>query len=253
MLDRDNCVARLRVLAVKLSQRQEGAIPEILAAALDTNPHTIEFPRHLVAFEDLAKRAREQIRELADDPSYEQFVAVIDKIITTFERLDMRENWNTYKGPFNPEALTLLGVCERAIQHLITTKYKSAGTLPDEEALCDVRADIQQAISGILDADIETEAKEVLLEMLREVERALQLYHISGIAGLRRAVERTLGAMTIHGRLIDRSRDHDAVKRVFTALDRFLIVADMIGYIRPLLGYLSLLPGVGPFIRRLTE
>jgi hypothetical protein len=41
----------------------------------------MEFPRRLIALEDLGKRARGQVEELAGDPSYDQFVEAIDKIV----------------------------------------------------------------------------------------------------------------------------------------------------------------------------
>jgi hypothetical protein len=88
------------------------------------------------------------------------------QIVATFSQLNMLENWTNYIPPFNPQALTLLGVCERAFQRLMTAKYKSAGPLLDEEVLKDLLADIGEASDSVIQADIEPEAKQLLLEIL---------------------------------------------------------------------------------------
>jgi hypothetical protein len=131
------------------------------------------------------------------------------------EQLNMRENWTKYAAPFNPQALTLIGVCERAFQRLMTTKYNGPGPLLDEEVLRDPLADIREAIDGIIQADIEPEAKELLLEILREAENAIRMYQISGLAGLRLAAERMFGAFIVNYDLVKQPRNQGAVRRVW--------------------------------------
>ena len=215
LLDQENCIARLRLIAEKLSGYREGDVPGILAQVLGADPNTMEFHRRLIALEDLGKRAREQVEELAGDSSYDQFVEAIDKIVATFEQLNMRENWTKYAPPFNLETLTLLGVCERAFQSLMRTKYKSVGPLLDEEVLRDALANVREAIDGIIQADIEPEAKQLLHELLWEAVNAIEMYQISGLAGLRRAIERIFGAFVVNYDLLKQPRNQGAVRRVW--------------------------------------
>lgn len=196
----------------------------------------MEFPRRLIALEDLGKRARGQVEELAGDPSYDQFVEAIDKIVATFSQLNMLENWTNYTPPFNPQALTLVGVCERAFQRLMTAKYKSAGPLLDEEVLKDPLADIREASDSVIQADIEPEAKQLLLEILWEAENAIQMYQISGLAGLRRAAERMFGAFVVNYDLLKQLRNQGAVRRVMGVFLTLLNVAQRGYFIDQLTG-----------------
>lgn len=240
MLDRDNCIARFRALAGKLSQYSDAAVPDVLTAALGANADTMEFYRRLVAFEDLGKRARHQLDEIADDSSYDLYVEAIDSMVAIFDQLNMRENWTKYAAPFNPHTMALLQTCDRAVGRRLTT------IPPSPEVISEALMEVQEAIGLIREADIEAEAKELLLEILREAEGALQSYDISGLAGLRRAIERMVGAYAVHQKVIDQYRGHDAVKRFWKACGRVVIVAQMVHYIKEL-------PGVGNLVKMLTE
>jgi hypothetical protein len=116
----------------------------------------------------------------------------------------------------------------------IVSKYGRPTTPPSEEALGGVLNEVREAIDGIVQADIEAEAKQLLIEILREAERAVLEYQISGVAGLRRAVERLIGMYALHEQRFKKYESHNAVDRAFKALGRFVIVADMVGYIMQL-------------------
>jgi hypothetical protein len=149
LLDQENCIARLRIIAEQLSASSQGDPQAILAQVLEADPYSMEFHRLLVELEDLGMRARQQLEELAEDPSYDQFDELINRILAILEQLNMREDGGMYAAPFNREALTLLGVCDRAFQRLLTTKYRSAGTIPDEQVLKDALAEIREASDSI--------------------------------------------------------------------------------------------------------
>lgn len=212
MLDTDNFVGRLRALALSLAQYREGAVTDVLGAALGVNPRGVEFHRRVSLLIEVAERAQAQVAELAADPSQELYTEALTAIVQTLQKLDMRENWSNYAVAFSPRALTLLEVCERAAaRHLNVIP-------PSEDALKEVLTDIQEAINELLKADVEDEVKQLLLEMLREVEGALLAYAISGLAGVRRAVERTFGVAVLHRNTLERSRARETIKRTFKAL-----------------------------------
>jgi hypothetical protein len=176
-----------------LSQQPEGAaVPTVLAEVHQADQTSTEFYRRFVALTELGIRTRQQIDDLADEPSYNLYVEAVDGIITTFEQLNMRESWGGYKAAFNQRALAHLEICELALERRLTA------TPPSAEVLREALSCVQEAISDVLEADIEAEAKLLLLEMLREGERAILAYHISGLAGLRHAVERMFGALAVN-------------------------------------------------------
>jgi hypothetical protein len=209
MLDQENCIALLRVLAEKLSSHSDGDVPGIFAQVLGADPNTMAFHRRLVALEDLGRRARQQLDEIADDPSYDLYVEAIDRIVATFEQLNMRENWINYRSPFNPHTMALLQTCKRAVGHRLSA------TALNEAAIGEALAEVQEAMSGILHADIDAEAKQLLLEILGEAEGVLLAYQISGLAGLRRAVEHMFGAMIVNWPVIRKYEEHSVMKRVW--------------------------------------
>lgn len=229
MVDADNFVGRLRVLAGKLAKvSKDLPAQQVLAGALGVSPTSIEFHRRLVLLVELADRALEQASELAEDPSQDLYVGIIEEIVKTLQQLDMRGNWNTHLPAFNQRTLALLETCERAVDRQITIEP------PTKETLAQVLAAIQEAIDSVLQADMEAEARLILLEMLREVERALLTYEISGLAGLRRAVERTLGAAFLHKGILGQSRAPGIVKKTFKALSGALSLLKNLDFITQL-------------------
>lgn len=212
MLDSDNFVGRLRALALSLAQHRDGAVTDVLGQALDVNPRGVEFHRRVALLVEVAERAQAQVAELAADPSQELYTEALTAIVPTLQKLDMRENWSNYAAAFSARTLTLLETCERAAaRHLNVIP-------PSEDALKEVLADIQEAINDLLKADVEDEVKQLLLEILREVEGALLAYAISGLAGVRRAMERTLGVVLLYRKTFEQSRAQETIKRIFKAL-----------------------------------
>ena len=216
MLDPENYVARLRNLAQILANRRDSGVPVVLGEVLGADPNSVEFFRRVVSFVELPKLARKQVDELTGHDSQELYAQAIDDIVNILEKLDMRENWNNYLPAFSYRTLALLETCERAVAHRLTVKQ------PGEEVLAELLRDIQEAIQEVLDAETEAEVKQLLLEMLREVEGALLAYKVSGLAGLRRAVERTLGAVKLHQQLFEQSQSPGVIKRTFKVLGSVL-------------------------------
>lgn len=126
-------------------------------------------------------------------------------IVKSLEKLDMTESRNGYLPAFNPRALAQLEICERAVERRLTVKQ------PERKVLDELLRDIRENIQEVIDADIEEEVRQLLLEMLRAVERALLAYDVSGLPGLRAAVERTTGAAAQNGANATNWRCHGPV------------------------------------------
>lgn len=228
MLDPDNFVGRLRALALSLAQHRDGAVTDVLGQALGTNPRGVEFHRRVALLVEVAERAQAQVAELAADPSQELYTEALTAIVQTLQKLDMRDNWSNYVAAFSARTLALLETCERAAaRHLNVIP-------PSEDVLKEVLANIREAINDLLKADVEDEVKQLLLEMLREVEGALFAYAISGLAGVRRAVERTLGVAVLHQKTLEQSRARETIKRTFKALAGAITLLRNVDFLRQL-------------------
>jgi hypothetical protein len=228
MLDRENFVARLRVVAGLLAKAgPNDPVPNALGLALAAEIHTVEFHRRYVLLVDLAERARDQAATLSD-PNAQLYVDAIRAMLSAVSSLDMRENWGRYSGPFGTRAMTLLELCERAVAHHLTVAE------PPEDQVFALLTPIQEAISAVVASDFEPEAKQLLLEMLRDVEKALLAYHVSGLAGLRVALERTVGAVVLHQTMLAPYREKPAYKQAASALGKTLTFLRNVEFLRQL-------------------
>jgi transcription termination factor NusB len=135
-----------------------------------------------------------------------------EAIVNSLEELDMTQNWNVYLPAFNARALAQLEICEHAVSRRLTVKE------PEREVLDGLLHDIRENIQEVIDANIEEEVRQLLLEMLRAVERALLAYDISGLPGLRVTVERTIGVVILHSQRFEKSKEQGVVRRTFKTL-----------------------------------
>jgi hypothetical protein len=220
MVGRENHVARFLNFAQKLSQRGDTAPDGVIAETLGAEANTPEFYRRIPELIDLAKRARVQIDELAGQPGCNLFMDAINSIISVLERLSMRENWTNYLPVFNARALGQLEICVHIIETWMPLKK------PTQEMLDELLQGIRESIDEVTEADLEVEVKQLLLEMLRGVERALLAYEVSGLYGLRIAVERSIGSTMLHYDSLMKSKRGDVVKQ---SLGRIWNVVDFLG------------------------
>jgi len=165
---------------------------------------------------------------LKGDPNQEVFLQALDSISSKLNEVDLRENWTRYGSAFDLRTVTMLELCARAIGSRLT----AAPPTPDDiKAVLD---EVRAAREALDVADVEEEARRLLRDMLRDVERALLAYEISGLAGLRRAVERTFGATVLNQQELEPSRSSKAVRQVFQALGKALLLLRNLDFVRQL-------------------
>jgi len=211
MLDDDNHVARFLDVARSLSATFDGPLPHHIARALGTQPNTREFYWRVVALMELGERARAQILELGG-PGQVPYLAALDPMLQAIREIDLQRPWSQYISAFHAGTLGQLEICVQYVNE------RSRYAPPSPEDVQRVLNEVEAAIAELLESDIEAEAKEILLEMLREAENALRGYRIFGIAGLRRAMERTIGASFVHHEVLKRSKNPGVVKRSVRAV-----------------------------------
>jgi hypothetical protein len=181
----------------------------------------MELHVRLALFFETIERALEQAKRLTGDANQTLYEAAIQNIAATLKEVDMRGNWTQYGSVFDARALAILEGCENVIDQRL------AATQPQRSDLDSVLQDVRAARAQVAGADIDPEAKRILLDMLRDVERALLAFEISGVDGLRRAVAHTMGMMALNHATLSKSGVGEAAAATFRAIGRLLALLKM--------------------------
>jgi hypothetical protein len=117
-------------------------------------------------------------------------------------------SWEGAKGLLNEKVMFGLQHCSYALSKL------SAEKRIDEKQLEDLRNDVETLINKILKGNISNELKEIFVENLENIRRAILAYKINGSEGLRRAFESSLGSI-IHNRELVKKEENKEISSVF--------------------------------------
>jgi hypothetical protein len=116
------------------------------------------------------------------------------------------------------------------------------------EALQDIRADVESLIEKVLNTEFpSSDLKEVLLEQLENIRRAIVGYRLSGTKGLRIALDGAVGAILTRPEQMRQSGQHEGSRKTVRDVLEFLaniaqilqlvvLVAQLKGILPPLLG-----------------
>ncbi len=230
MIDQENHVARIRVVLTALSGMPNTQSTKAMGTALETvEADAINLYRRMALLSQSIGESREQVtRLLADDANFRFYDTTLAKIQKAFDAIDLRENSNKYLTVLDQGSMTILDMCENAISKRLTL-----GNL-GPAGLAELAAHLTEAQEEILAADIEPEAKQILTDLLREVEQAVTSYRISGLAGLRRAAERTIGAFALHRPTLEKPVAEGKLKRTMSMLGTLVTTVRNVEYLKGL-------------------
>jgi hypothetical protein len=227
MLDAENHVARLLFVAQALGNQSNTTPLQALAQVVGVQPKNPEFYRLVAEVYALVGRARAQVAELKEGANRTTYLGVIDAMTQVLTTMDPTAQWNDYRNQkFDTRPLTLLETCANVVEE----QLQGGGS--HQEELDDALESVRQALRDVLEADVEPDTKELLAELLQEVERAIVSYRISGLPGLRRAVERSVGAMVVHAPTLARQAGNPAVANAVVALQRAWTVLGVVGNVQ---------------------
>ncbi len=235
MLDSENCVGRLRRCLEILRKNSAVAsgqavnVPDALAAVVDAPQDSPEFHLRYCQLLDLATQAKTQVQDLPDGPKRDRYLQAITEVHLAFTKAaDFRKGWDT--AAFAAANVALLEICEFEVQERLPREE------PTEDCLETLLSDVQNARQAVAAGNLEPEVEQLLTEMLRDIEQAIKLYRLTGIAGLRRAVERSLGVFVFHKGQLSAYKGSAVVKTAFSAAVKVATILRGLESARLLLG-----------------
>ena len=191
----DNPAGRLYCVLSKL-QRQTGrkgplmhALAEILH--VDKNDRA-EFLRRAAPIFDLPAQIREEVHELGfDDGTYVELLGEIEKQLPALITGTGIEGWIR---SLRADAMHELKTCN-AVLH----RQRSQGVVSGDK-LESIREQVSSLIDDVLNPEAENLAPDLrtfLLEHLRDMQSALDVYEIAGSKPLQKAMEGTVGGLVL--------------------------------------------------------
>lgn len=195
MAKSDNPAGRLYLIleAAQSSAKSEMPQREVWARVFEVDPaDTTSLLAAYLNVINLARTAKEAVRQLHD----------IDQAIyqNPFERLEhgftvnsFNHQWNNFAKYLDAATMTALSFCSDTLSNRV------GETIITEENLADLQEAVESLLEKVLTADdMAEELKLFLVERLEDIRRAILTYRIWGAAGLKEALERTVGAMYIY-------------------------------------------------------
>lgn len=128
----------------------------------------------------------------------ELYLASFPAIEAILDLNNMPGAWDSYQRQLSqPHVLLGLRFCE---SHLRT---KSDETVIDSTTLNNLVADVSDAIGSISkDTSLPPELRELLLEHLQSIQAAIALYRVRGGESIKHSVERAIGGLMAHRRIL---------------------------------------------------
>lgn len=136
----------------------------------------------------LPKEVRTAVSAIPD-LNYNRYLGTMDRIETVLS-VNLAGRWDQVSGQLTDEALARLEFCDE----LLSRQSRERRVAGDE--LTTIAADIAQLIEDTLNAnDLDSQLREVIVRRLRDLQRAIDEYRISGPEGLRRMMDAAVGAL----------------------------------------------------------
>jgi hypothetical protein len=130
----------------------------------------------------------------------------------------LQQHWHEVKRPLDQGVLTGLEFCANELSKLHTED------LIPEDVLAGIRAEFAELFESVSTAEISSDLKLVLFDILTSAILAIDQYKILGNDGLKKAVAYTLGMLTLHKNEFLGAKDRNIVKKTFTVIKHLVDV-----------------------------
>jgi hypothetical protein len=226
----DNPAQRLLDILKKAQGMQNMAVSKMWAQVF--NIPDLDPPgcyRVLGHLNNLVDSIEARIRQVPD-VNHELYLRDLPTIRQIICVQHLGQGWHEIKRPLDHGVLTGLEFCANELSKLHTEE-----AIP-EEILAKIRAEFAELFDSVSNAEISSDLKLVLYDILTSAILAIDQYKILGNDGLKKAVAYTLGMLALHKKEFLGAKDGNVVKKTFTVIKHLVDVISVAYKVKQLSG-----------------
>ena len=174
----------------------------------------------LLIWADLIKLSSEAKKALTNIENIDHsiYLKPFTKLENVLSSINLNQKWENYSN--NIDENTMYG-----LQFCSDTLGRSIGqTSIENEKINEIQKEIEELSEKIIKKNIPPKLKDLILNNLENIRRALIVYRINGIDGLEREFERTIGSLVLHHSEINNieaeEQDKNPVTDVFELMEK---------------------------------
>lgn len=217
MLTANNPAGRLYLLLADARTKPPNTVVrQVWADVFGVSPDSpIDILQSMAQLINLILEAKDAVTQL-DDINHDIYLRPLNKIGDAFSKINLETQWDNFRNNIDDATMTSLEFCSDTLSRRVNEEI-----ITDED-LSDILAVAGSLLEVVLDADIDSTLKAILVENIEAIRSATLGYRVSGAKGLRRAVEVSLGSMMWYRDLFERELSDSKKKK--TILDYLSLV-----------------------------
>lgn len=146
----------------------------------------------------------------------ERNLKFIDKIGSALSSLNIDGNMSTFMTNMNRETLTALSFMADHMNFV----YDLHESIISAEEISNLVSEIDSLVENITQSNLPEDVKSLLFKNLHAIRSSLISYKISGIDGMKTALEQTIGSLFMNNEVITPIAQDDNVKGIFNIIDK---------------------------------
>jgi hypothetical protein len=170
----------------------------------------------LIRLSDLMELFIETKKRLQDyqDTNKSLFLNPLGKIDQALSITNLDQSWGGVKTLLNETVMHNLQHCSNALSRVSTENRIEINELEK------LRNDIESLVGKTIDSEFSEDLKQIIINNLENIRRAILAYEIHGISGLKRALESSLGSIAYNYEPIKSEKNKDVVTDLFKVIER---------------------------------
>lgn len=152
---------------------------------------------------------------------------------------NLNVRWSDVSSPLHSGLLTYLRFCSDLLSSSLQEKEI------DVEALNQIKVELMEALSSVLQSEMDPDLKFVLYELIMSAVKAIENYRIAGNEGLKKAIALAVGQLSIHKTRLNESPDVDVLKKAMSSIQKLIEIVALATGLKKLYGSFELLLGDG--------
>jgi hypothetical protein len=183
----------------------------------------------LVQLVNLVQETRSAVLRL-EAIDHKLYVDPLDRIQEVLVDVNFEAPWSNYSSRLNDVVLN-------SLQYVAERLSWTSSEVPIERKVLDeMRQEVEALASDVLNAELPGDLRELIIERLEEIRRALLVYRLNGASGLKRTVDESVGVIFRHREEILPQAKQPLVSRFFGLLRKADSVASFALKVKELCG-----------------